>query len=75
MVPNRSLGNEEVESLAVGAPWKLGFGIGRVGESGVVELVFPEKGAGGSSVDFVGGNVFGVVECFEAGLLGSVGSI
>jgi hypothetical protein len=49
--------------------------VGRVGESGVVELVFPKEGSGGSGVDFIGGDAFGVVEYFEAGLVGSIGSI
>ena len=48
-------------------------GIWRIGKGRPVELIFPENGATGTRVDFVGGNAFGIVEGFEASLLSAVG--
>ncbi|MAI19627.1 MAG: hypothetical protein CMF28_00075 [Kiritimatiellaceae bacterium] len=67
--------DEQVESLAVWGPLEGGGGIGGVGVGGEVELVFPEECAGGAGIDFIRGDVLGVVEGFEAGLMGAVGGV
>ena len=50
-------------------------GILRIGEGRPVELVFPEKGAYGTRIDFVGRNAFGIIEGLETSLLSAVGCI
>ena len=50
-------------------------GIWCIGEGRPVELVFPEEGADGTRIDFIGGDAFGVIEGFEASLLSAVGCI